>query len=143
MNANGSKTRVLIVDDEPDFTMMMGLALQQTGQFEVREENNALATLASARDFRPDVVLLDVMMPDADGGDIAGQLKADDATAHLPIIFLTALVGNEETSLGGLLSGGHRFLPKPVSLAELTQCIAELTTPPPEETASPQGVSPV
>src|SRR5277367_6104600 len=122
-----AKTRVLIVDDEPDFTLMMGMALQQTGQYEVREENNALNTVAAAREFKPDVVLLDVMMPEADGGDIAGDLKADDATTHIPIIFLTALVGNEETNLGGLLSGGHRFLPKPVSLAELTQCIAEVS----------------
>jgi DNA-binding response OmpR family regulator len=106
---------------------MMGMALQQTGQYEIREENNATHTVSAAREFRPDVVLLDVMMPEADGGDIAGDLKADDLTAHIPIIFLTALVGNEETSLGGLLSGGHRFLPKPVSLAELTQCIEEVT----------------
>ncbi|HWE01982.1 MAG TPA: response regulator [Tepidisphaeraceae bacterium] len=103
------------------------MALNQTGFYETREENSALRTVPAAREFKPDVVLLDVMMPDADGGDIAGDLKADDATAHIPIIFLTALVGNEETSLGGLLSGGHRFLPKPVSLAELTQCIAEVT----------------
>jgi len=122
-----TKIRVLIVDDEEDFTLMMGMALKQTGHYETREENNALQTVNATREFKPDVVLLDVMMPDADGGDIAGQLKADDATAHIPIIFLTALVGNEETNLGGLLSGGHRFLPKPVSLAELTQCIAEVT----------------
>ena len=121
------KTRVLIVDDEPDFTLMMGMALGQTGNFETREENYALHAVAAAREFQPDVVLLDVMMPEADGGDVAGQMKADPRTAHIPIIFLTALVGNEETSLGGLLSGGHRFLPKPVSLAELTQCIAEVT----------------
>src|SRR5579871_6280691 len=121
------KKRVLIVDDEPDFTLMMGMALRQTGQYETREENNALLTVSAARDFKPDVVLLDVMMPEADGGDVAGHLKADPLTAHLPVIFLTALVGNEETNLGGLLSGGHRFLPKPVSLAELTQCIEEVT----------------
>jgi DNA-binding response OmpR family regulator len=105
----------------------MGMALQQTGQYEVREENDALHTIVAAREFKPDVILLDVMMPEADGGDIAGDLKADTTTAHIPIIFLTALVGNEETNLGGLLSGGHRFLPKPVSLAELTQCIHEVS----------------
>jgi DNA-binding response OmpR family regulator len=109
---------------------MMGMALRQTGRYETREENEALKTVAATREFKPDVVLLDVMMPDADGGDIARDLKADSATAHIPIIFLTALVGNEETSLGGLLSGGHRFLPKPVSLAELTQCIEEVTAKP-------------
>lgn len=122
-----AKTRVLIIDDEPDFTLMMGMALRQTGNYETREENNALQTVSAAREFKPDVVLLDVMMPEADGGDIAGDLKADAQTTDIPVIFLTALVGNEETSLGGLLSGGHRFLPKPVSLAELTQCIEEVT----------------
>ncbi len=123
------KTRVLIVDDEPDFTMIMGLALGQTGQYEIREENNPLHSLAAAREFHPDVILLDVMMPQIDGGDIARELKADPATADIPIIFLTALVGNDETDLGGMLSGGHCFLPKPVSLAELTQCITEVVTP--------------
>src|SRR5665213_3010337 len=104
-----TKIRVLIVDDEEDFTLMMGMALQQAGLYETREENSALHTVHAARDFRPDVVLLDVMMPEADGGDIAGQLKANDATANIPIIFLTALVGNDATDPGGLLSGAHRF----------------------------------
>lgn len=106
---------------------MMGMALRQTGQYETREENLALNTLPAAREFRPDVVLLDVMMPDADGGDVAGDLKADSTTSHIPVIFLTALVGGEETSLGGLLIGGHRFLPKPVSLSDLMQCMDEVT----------------
>ncbi len=137
---NLPKTRVLIVDDEEDFTLMMGMALRQTGNYDTREENNALNTVSAAREFQPHVVLLDVMMPEADGGDIAGDLKADDATAHVPIIFLTALVGNEETTLGGLVSGGHRFLPKPVSLAELTQCIAEVTGIDPSGTMPPPGL---
>src|SRR4051812_5997949 len=68
--APGRKRRILIVDDEPDFTFMMGLTLEQTGQFEVRQENDAFQALATAREFLPDLILLDVMMPDMDGGDV-------------------------------------------------------------------------
>lgn len=120
------KRRVLIVDDEPDFTFMTALTLQQMGHYEVREENDAAKALAAAREFKPDVILLDVMMPELDGGDVAAQLRAERSTRDIPVIFLTALVRSGDAETSGLTSAGHRFVPKPVSFEELTAHIDEV-----------------
>jgi len=104
---------------------MLRLNLEQAGGFEVREENRADHALDAAREFRPDLVFLDVMMPEMDGGDVALQFKADHALRDVPVVFLTALVGGHEAARGGLVSGGRRFLPKPATLEELLACIRE------------------
>ena len=122
----GARRRVLIVDDEPDFTFMMGLTLEQTGQYEVRQENDPIQALDTAREFSPDLILLDVMMPDMDGGDVLNQLRADASGRNVPVIFLTALVGGDEAPGKGLPSGGHSFLPKPVNLPVLLQRMDQL-----------------
>ena len=120
------KPRVLIIDDDPSLARMLALTLKQTGLYETRDENHAMNALATARQFKPDLVVLDVMMPEMDGGDVLAQLRADAATKHTPVIFMTALVGSEEAPMGGMDSGGNRFLPKPVSCVELTQCIESI-----------------
>lgn len=117
------KTRILIVDDEESLTRMMALTLEQTGAYETRHVNHADQTLAAAHEFEPDVVVLDVIMPEMDGGEVLAQLRADPLTRDMPVIFMTALVDSEEAPLGGLVSAGHHFLPKPISCAELARCI--------------------
>ena len=122
-----SKTKVLLIDDEPAFTSLLRANLEDTGRYRVRQENDSRRALASAREFGPDIILLDVSMPDMDGGDVTSQLRNDAATSGVPIIFVTALVDREEVPLGGTVSAGHRFLPKPVAVAEVIDCIdAEL-----------------
>ena len=116
---SAAKRRVLIVDDEADFTLMAGLTLEQTGRYETRQENDPRRTVAAARAFRPDVILLDVMMPDMDGGDVLAELRAGADTRRIPVIFLTALVGTNEAAAGALPSGGHSFVPKAAPVAEL------------------------
>lgn len=117
------KKRVLIIDDEASFTRMVKLNLEKTGEFEVREENRALNGLAAAREFKPDVIFLDVVMPGADGGDVAQQIHADRNLKNVPVVFLTATVSPREAGEGGLQSGGALFLGKPVSTEHLIQCI--------------------
>ena len=78
----------------------------------------------SARDFRPDLILLDVVMPKIDGGEIAAQIQADPQLRRTPIIFLTALVTKAETK-GGLRIQGHPFLAKPIAIPELIDAIEE------------------
>ena len=73
------KKKILIVDDEVDLTMLVKLNLEKTGRYEVRAENRAVKALAAGREFKPDLLLLDVMMPDLDGGDVLAQFK-DDST---------------------------------------------------------------
>ena len=71
------KQRILVVDDEPGLTRMIKLTLEQTGRYEVRTENLGRNTLESAREFKPDLILLDVLMPGMLGSEIAAQLQLD------------------------------------------------------------------
>src|SRR5437868_9774237 len=127
------KKRILIVDDEPTFTKMVKLNLEQTGDFEVREEHRATAALATAREFKPDLVILDVIMPSMDGGDLASLIKNDRLLKGTPIVFLTATVSKREAGDGGLNSGGDLFLAKPVSLENLIHCLNEASRKPASE----------
>ncbi len=113
------KKRILIIDDEPSFTRMVKLNLEETGTYEVRQENSAEQGLAAAKDFKPDLILLDVLMPDMDGAQVASQIKADEKTENTPIVFLTATVRKEEEGI----IGGHPFIAKPVSTEEVIECI--------------------
>jgi len=119
------KARILIVDDEAAFARMVKLNLEKAGDFEVRVENRAAGALAAARDFKPDLILLDVIMPSMDGGDVQNQIKRDRTLRDTPIIFLTATLSKREVGEGGLNSGGELFLAKPVSVENLVVCINE------------------
>ncbi len=118
-----SKQRILVVDDEPSFTRLVKLNLEQTGLYEVHVENAAGQTFAAARRFKPDLILLDVMMPDMDGGDLASQLRQVPALAKVPIVFLTAAVKKEEVRSRRGRIGGFPFIAKPVDLNELLDAI--------------------
>lgn len=120
-----AKKRILVVDDEVSFARMVKINLEKSGGFEVRVENAAVAALTAARDFKPDLILLDVIMPNMDGGDVARQIKRDRNLKNTPIIFLTASVSKREAGDGGLNSGGELFLAKPVSVEALIACINE------------------
>ena len=119
------KKRILIVDDEATFTRMVRMNLEQTGRFEVREENKAAKAMSSAKEFKPDLILLDVIMPAMDGGELASRMKADPALGKIPIVFLTATVSKNEAQDEGFTSGGFLFLAKPVSLQNLLKTIDE------------------
>ncbi len=118
-----SKKRILVVDDEPSVTRGIRMNLAALGDYEVLTENVARNALAAARDFRPDLILLDVMMPEMDGGDVAGQLRDNPALKDIPIVFLTAAISNDETGGHKMASGPGVYLAKPVQLGELTRCI--------------------
>jgi CheY-like chemotaxis protein len=115
--------RILIIDDEPVVTEMLKLNLEQIGKYVVSEENNPRQALAAARQFQPDLVLLDVMMPGMDGGDVAAMLATDAQIREVPIIFLTALISKEEVPSGGLTNRQHRMLPKATPIDELIEHI--------------------
>lgn len=118
----GVKKRILVIDDEVSFARMVKLNLEKSG-FEVRVENHAMFAVAAAREFLPDLILLDVIMPTMDGGDVSKQIKRDKNLKNTPIIFLTATVSKREAGEGGLNSGGELFLAKPVSVERLVHCI--------------------
>jgi DNA-binding response OmpR family regulator len=108
------KRRILLVDDEIAITRALAIYLAEQGGCEVRIENEGSRAVAAALDFTPDLILLDVVMPDADGGALAAQMKAEPALQHVPIVFLTALVSRHETRSASKTIGGLPFLAKPV-----------------------------
>jgi CheY-like chemotaxis protein len=116
------KKRIFIVDDESGFTRLLKLTLERTGHFTVQEENDGTQAWLAAREFKPDIIFLDIVMPKIDGGDVAQQIRSDPALAHVPIIFLTAIVSQNESKNE---IGGFPFIAKPVSLDAVTRCIAE------------------
>jgi len=118
-----SKTKVLIVDDDMASSRLLGLGLEKTGAFQVKVENSATQALSRAREFCPDVILLDVCMPGADGGDVAFRIHGDTALRSTPIIFLTSLVSGQESSSATVQRGGYEFLSKPASIAKVMECI--------------------
>jgi CheY-like chemotaxis protein len=119
------KKRVLIVDDETGFTRLLQLNLHWTGRYAVRTENPATAALDAAREFQPDVILLDVMMPGMDGGGVATRLQQHPATRQIPIIFVTAAVSKDEVASRRGHIGGACYIAKPVDLEELMQCVED------------------
>jgi DNA-binding response OmpR family regulator len=124
------KKRILVIDDEVSFARMVKMNLEKSGDFEVRVENRAMNALSAAREFLPDIILLDVIMPGMDGGDVSKQIKRDRNLKGTPIVFLTATVSRREAGEGGLNSGGELFLAKPVSVETLVACINEHTRKP-------------
>ncbi len=119
---NQTKKKVFIVDDESGFTRLLKITLEKSGRFIVKEENDGTKAWLAAREFVPDIVFLDVVMPKIDGGDVAQQIRSDPMLRHIPIIFLTAIVSEKE---GGHSIGGFPFISKPVSLDAIMKCIEE------------------
>jgi CheY-like chemotaxis protein len=114
--------RVLIVDNDRDSTHLVKVLLEKTGRYLVFEENDPTHAHLSTRNFRPDLILLDIVMPERDGGEIAAQIQADPELHNTPIIFVTALVTRAEAKTG-LHIDGHPFLAKPINIPELINAI--------------------
>src|SRR2546423_519190 len=105
-----SKTKVLIVDDEPSFTRLLKLNFHHTGRYMAETVNDATEAVQVAERFAPDIVLLDVMMPGLDGSEVADRLHALPRFHNLPIIFLTAAVKKQEVASRGGVCGGIPFV---------------------------------
>lgn len=118
-----TKSRILVVDDEPNLSGLVRLFLEKTQRFEVRVENRSALALSAAREFRADLILLDVDMPGKDGGDVAREIQAEPALRGVPIVFLTSLVSAAESGGGETIRGGMRFLAKPVNLRLLIETL--------------------
>jgi len=120
------KTRVLVIDDEERFTKMVKLNLEGTGMYTVQTLNESRKAIEAARDFLPNIILLDVVMPEADGGDVANGLRTRTATKRIPIIFVSAMVSQKESHSGFYESGGEHFLAKPVTTETLSGAIEKV-----------------
>ncbi|MDB6147756.1 MAG: response regulator receiver protein [Spartobacteria bacterium] len=119
-----ARARILIVDNNRDFTRFTKLALEKTGRYFVCEENSSSKAHQTALSAQPDLILLDVAMPETDGGEVAARIQSDPALQRIPIVFLTAL-GTKAEERSGLRIQGHPFLAKPISLHDLIEGIEE------------------
>lgn len=115
--------RVLVIDDEASFTRMVKLNLEEAGSYTVETLNESRKALEVAKAFAPDIILLDVVMPEQDGGDVALNLRNRSATKDIPIIFVSAMVSQAESKKGFYQSGGEHFLAKPVDKETLCGAI--------------------
>jgi len=118
-----NKPRILVVDDEPNLSALVSLSLEKTKRFETRVENRSAFALTAAREFRPDMILLDVDMPGKDGGEVAREIEADASLGRTPILFFTSLISRDEAGQREVLRGGMRFLAKPVNPKVLVDTI--------------------
>ena len=118
-----TKKRVLIIDDEASFTRLLQLNLHHTGRYTAETVNDPARALAVAREFSPDIILLDVMMPSMDGGEVATRLLASPKLKETPIVFLTAAIKRNEVASHKGHIGGLPFIAKPVDFQEVVECI--------------------
>ncbi|WP_281364992.1 response regulator transcription factor [Phytohabitans houttuyneae] len=112
---DGEPVRVLVVDDEATLTDLLSMALRYEG-WQVRSAGNGLAAVRVAREFEPDAVVLDIMLPDLDGLEVLRRLRG--VRPDVPVLFLTARDAVEDR-VAGLTAGGDDYVTKPFSLEEV------------------------
>lgn len=117
--------RILVIEDEPDIQFLVKMALETTGNHDVSVADNGLRGVELAQQLKPDVILLDVMMPLLDGFGTIKRLKADPSTAPIPVIFLTAKAQTKEMQQGIEL-GAIGYLTKPFYAMTLNEEVEAL-----------------
>jgi two-component system, OmpR family, alkaline phosphatase synthesis response regulator PhoP len=140
----GEKKKILMIDDEQEIGDLIRSILERTGRFEVLTSTRASEGIQLAKLHKPDLILLDVMMPDMDGTEAARILCEDEKTKAITIVFVTAiaipmaflasLVQNEELKQKAGPVGGHYFIQKPISPKELIQRLDEIMGDAPQGT---------
>jgi DNA-binding response OmpR family regulator len=124
MVMDASPTRVLVVDDEAPIRLLCRVNLEAEGM-KVLEAADGVEGVETAKAERPDVILLDVMMPGMDGWQVAENLVDDEATSHIPLIFLTARAELRDRAKG-LELGGVDYITKPFNPVELASIVQKL-----------------
>ena len=117
--------KVLIVDDEEDYLKMLGERITFAG-YSVITATNGYDAITLAKSQRPDIIILDIMMPGMDGGQVAAELKVDSSTRNIPVILLTAMLLKTEEEDHGSIIGGHITFSKPVDMEKLLDQMKKL-----------------
>jgi len=119
--------KVLIIDDEADFCHFVKTNLMQSGPFDVLIATTGTEGLQLAQTERPDIILLDLFMPEMPGEDVANALQENPKTASIPILFVTALASNDDISQNEVGKiGNHYMMPKPIRTKKLAQTILKI-----------------
>lgn len=113
------RPKILIIDDEEDACYYLKAILQRTNKFEVSATSSPLEGLALAKSMHPDLILLDIIMPEMDGTEVAEHLREDYATRDILVVFFSVLVQPQDVRDSGGNIGGHPFIQKPIDTDEL------------------------
>lgn len=115
--------RILLIDDEKGFTNVLKHSLEETGAYQVDVVNDPRKALDRVREERPDLIILDIVMPHLDGGDIVNLLDSDPDLCAIPVLVLTAMIRPETTGAGMVQAANFSMLAKPVEIDTLIQSI--------------------
>lgn len=119
------KKKILIIDDEPHFCKLVKKNIEQIGGFEVYTATNGEEGIRLAKEIRPGLILLDVVMPEMDGVEVLSRIKGEESIKNTPVVFLTGIIKEEEAGIQASFSGGYSFLAKTVTVGELIACISK------------------
>ncbi len=120
------KQRILLVDDDPGVAGIVRQALEKTGNYDVRVEYRGIDSLPAARAFRPDLLVLDVVMPDCDGPDVLSQFREDAELRHTPVMFLTGTMTEEGMATRGGLIAGYTIVSKQTPVGKLIRYVDQM-----------------
>ena len=118
------KTTILLIEDDRDMRDLVSGHLEHSG-FDVLKTDDGIKGQALALQYSPDIILLDLMLPNVDGLTLCQRLRRDDRTSNIPILMITALGGLKD-KVTGFNSGADEYLLKPFDLEELLYCIKPL-----------------
>lgn len=119
--------KILVIDDDENITEIVKAGLEGNGEYQVMVENKGTRGLYTARKLQPDLILLDIMMPDADGLEVLKSLKRDDETISIPVVMLTA-IDSESSKLRAMQRYSEDYLTKPLTGEQLRMKIGEVFT---------------
>lgn len=136
------KPLILIADDEEDIKMLLSMYLENSG-FDVVTAFDGLDTLARVKESNPDLILMDIMMPIIDGIEVTRRIKADEETAHIPVVMLTAAVKTNMVDKA-MAAGAADYISKPFEPDRVKEIIDSILSEPPvnEESSETEEVAP-
>ena len=120
----GRAKTILIIDDDVDFSGLASMILAQKGGYEVGVCNQGANAMTMIREWQPDLILLDIVMPNVDGTEIAAHLRQDPKLCNIPVIFLTSLMTAQEAAAHPVIAN-YKFISKPIKTEELLRCVKE------------------
>jgi CheY-like chemotaxis protein len=123
LETSSRKRKVLLIDDEEDFCIFVKLNLEKTGKFEVLTTTSGANGIVLASEEQPDLILLDIIMPELDGGQVAEQLLESQKTKDIPVLFITAIASRQGAQSHEETIGGRHFIAKPAILEEIMEKI--------------------
>jgi DNA-binding response OmpR family regulator len=108
-----TKHKILVVDDDAKVSTLLHIILEKVGGYEVREESHSSHALACAREFQPDLVLLDINMPEKDGNTVRTEMALVPDLASVPVLYINGILSPQESADASVVRGSDHFMSKP------------------------------